>query len=134
LEVGAERFSMPRVYIPNKTHHDVSSAVKYGELVVLTEGTMNRYKVHDLARVFEEGLSDSAPDDFLMVSGLPIVVGICSAYFAAKHGRVNYLLWNGQSYDRREIVFGERYDRTKRVAGQPSGRPGYPGETRETGR
>lgn len=97
---------MPQVFIPNKGLHDLSKASRFGKLVVLTEGVLKQYKVHEMARVCELGMRDSGPNDFILISGIPVIVGVCSAVFAAKHNRVNYLMWNGRDYEVREILMG----------------------------
>ena len=98
---------MPRVYIPNKSMHDFGPAEKWGELIFLTEGRVNTFKANDLAQVICEGMADSEPIDFVVLSGSPILSGLAMAKFAHRHGRVNLLIYNGVNYESRQIVFPE---------------------------
>lgn len=102
---------MPRVYIPNRSTHDYTNAKAFGELVFLTDGFIDPRKLSNLVRVCAEGMADSTSEDFLMVAGLPVIVGICSAIFARKHGRLNYLVFNGRgNYEARELILRSESD------------------------
>jgi len=85
---------MPTVYIPNKSAHDFSPAEKYGELLYITVGSIDRFKVNTLYRIFAEAMEDASADDFIMVSSLPIMVAIPSMIMARRFGIVHFLMFN----------------------------------------
>jgi hypothetical protein len=102
---------VPSVFIVNDSGHDFSAARKYGELITLSRGKVNRYHITKMLRTFAD-LNNSAPGDFLLPSGPMIMNCIACAMFAAKHGRLNLLLFrmaeNGeQYYVVRRIKIGE---------------------------
>jgi|TARA_Y100000310_G_scaffold263133_1_gene273150 hypothetical protein len=94
---------MLKVFVPNKSAHNFSDALRFGELVFLTSGTVNKYAINSLYRELSEGLQNSSEQDHLMISSLAILNSICSAIFARKHGKVNYLLFRDGKYISRTI-------------------------------
>ncbi|KKK49597.1 hypothetical protein LCGC14_3133450, partial [marine sediment metagenome] len=48
-----------KVYIINKGGHDYSDATRFGRLIYLSEGIMNRYSVGRMYREFSAILKDS---------------------------------------------------------------------------
>ena len=97
---------MPKVFIPNLSGHDVSSAEQFGELVILSRGTQDRLALSHHFRRFSDYLGTSKADDFLMISGPASMVGIVSAIMASKHGKINYLMYSRGEYKERTVVYG----------------------------
>ena len=103
---------MAKVFVINKSCHDYSAAEKYGTLHYLTESSYNRFSTGKMYRSFLKGLKDSKPEDYLLVSGLTIMSSIACSMFAAKHKRLNLLLYNSgpnveEGYVKRTIVLEE---------------------------
>lgn len=96
----------PRVYIPNKSHHDFSKAEEYGDLVFLTEGLVKRLNVNALYREIGEIMEDAIEEDYILVSSLSILNAIPASIMAYKFGRVNYLLHKDGTYLERIIYLG----------------------------
>jgi len=80
-----------RVFIINKSSHDFEPAQKFGTLIYLSEGKYSRYDVNAIYREFNDKLSTSSPDDYLLLTGLPIMQGVAMMIMAIRHGRVNLL-------------------------------------------
>jgi len=95
---------MPNVYIVNKSSHDFSPAEKYGTLVFLSEGSMNRYSTNHMIRVFSEKMKNSQPHDYIVPCSLNVMNSIACAIFAAKHKRLNLLLFKEGSYIERNHI------------------------------
>ncbi|MBT7188306.1 hypothetical protein HN911_13380 [Candidatus Bathyarchaeota archaeon] len=85
-----------KVFIINSSGHDFSKAEKFGELVVMTEGTVNKYSITSMARNFQPFIEESQPDDFLLQSGPVVLSMIAASMFAEKHGILNLLLWRSE--------------------------------------
>jgi len=96
---------MPNVYIVNKSSHDFSSAEKFGKLIYLSSGSMNRYATNNMVRIFNDTLKNSKPDDYIVPCSLNIMNSIACAIFAAKHKRLNLLLFKSGHYVERNHVF-----------------------------
>ena len=94
-----------RVYIVNKSSHDFSSAERFGELIFLSEGPMNRYSTNNMHRLFKEVMRGSNSNDYIVPCALNVMNSIACAIFAYKHGKLNLLLFkNGDYIERNHIL------------------------------
>ncbi len=96
---------MKRVYIVNKSSHDFSAAQRFGDLVALSEGSMNRTGTNNIHRNFSEKLGDSTKDDYILLCGLTVMNVIATGIMVAKHGKLNLLMFQSGDYIERNIVF-----------------------------
>lgn len=97
--------SKRKVYVINRSGHDYSKAEKYGEIIFLSKGSMDKYKVNTIARKFADVMKDSSPEDYLLLTGLTVMSVIAASIFANKHGRINLLIHRpDNSYASREII------------------------------
>lgn len=96
----------PKVFIPNKGFHDYQRAERFGELVYITEGSLNRFEINQIARQCADALRDATAGDYLLISSLPAISAIASAMFAVRFGRLNLLLHDGRTgeYVSRSVV------------------------------
>lgn len=94
---------MKKVYIPNKSGHDFSAAEKFGELVYLTRGNIDRFGVTNLYREIIEGMEEATEHDFWLISSLAIVNSIGCAILARKFGKVNFLIFKEGIYVERTL-------------------------------
>lgn len=97
-----------KVYVVNKGGHDISAAEKWGELVYLSRGSMNRYATSNIYRKFVRHLSQSSPGDFILLTGLTVMSAIACSIFARKHGRLNLLLFHASRTEGVEPHYVER--------------------------
>lgn len=93
-----------RVYIVNKSSHDFKPAEKYGDVIFLSEGSMNRYAVNSMHRQFSDAMSISEDHDYIVPCSLNVMNSIACAIFANKHGRLNLLLFKDGLYIERNLV------------------------------
>jgi len=100
---------MRKVFVVNRGCHDHSDAERFGELVFLSEGSINRYAVSNMYREFVQHLKDSGKDDFLLITGLSVMSSLACAIFARMHGRINLLLYKAS---RTPDVEGHYIERT----------------------
>ncbi|KKM80220.1 hypothetical protein LCGC14_1342030 [marine sediment metagenome] len=50
---------MPKkVYVTNRGGHSYEAAEKFGEIIYITEGTLNRFATNSLYRAFIDGMKD----------------------------------------------------------------------------
>lgn len=87
-----------KVYIVNRSTHDFSNAERFGQLVFLSDGPMNRYATNNMVRLFEKHLSTSSPEDYIVPCSLNVMNSIACAMFAKKHHRLNLLLFKEGKY------------------------------------
>lgn len=84
---------MKKVFVINDSGHDFSQAKKYGELVIVTSGTINKYQPTYMFREFSSFIESSDKDDYILVCGPTVMNIVFAGMFASKHGRINLLLW-----------------------------------------
>lgn len=91
--------NLRKVFVINKSSHDYSKAEEFGQLIFMTEGSLNRFAVSKMFRTFEPFIGESQPTDYLLLSGLSVMCSVASAMFAAKHQRLNLLIYKPDRYD-----------------------------------
>ena len=84
---------MPKVFIINDSGHDYSPAEKFGELITMSEGYVDKYSVTAMYRLFKPFIDSSQKEDIILQSGPIVMNNIACAMFAAKHGCLNLLIW-----------------------------------------
>jgi len=89
----------PRVYIPNKSSQDFRAAERFGDLTFVTAGSINRFDVPSLYRIFAEALEDAEEQDYLVVGGLSILVAIPAMILARRFGIVHFLMFSAGRND-----------------------------------
>ena len=82
-----------KVFIVNKGGHNHTDAERFGELVFLTEGNINRYSVNSMYRRFSTFLKNSDPDDYILITGLSVMSSVACSIFSHLHGKLNLLLY-----------------------------------------
>ncbi len=95
---------MPKVFIVNKSSHDFRPAEKYGRIVFLSEGPVNRYQTNSMVRQFKDIMEGSGSSDYIVPCSLNVMNSIACAIFAHKHGRLNLLLFKDGTYIERNHV------------------------------
>lgn len=97
----------PRVYVPNRGGHNYALAEKFGDLVFITTGRINKGQLARFAQEARRVMEDSEQHDYILVSGLTSVCAICAAVQAHKFPTVNLLIFRKDRYYPHEIVVHE---------------------------
>ena len=95
---------MPKVFIPNRGGHDYSDAARFGEIIFITEGLLDPTKTGLMYRQLVHALKDSRSDDFLLLSGLPILNTMAGAIMGRMHGVLNLLVFHYGEYIQRTFM------------------------------
>ena len=90
---------LKKVLVVNRSSHDYSKAESFGELTFMTEGSLNRFATSKMYRVFKPFIDRSEPLDYILLSGLSVMCSVACAMFAAKHGRLNLLIYKPDPRD-----------------------------------
>jgi hypothetical protein len=93
-----------KVFVVNKSAHDFKPAEGYGEVIFLSEGSMNRYSTNSMIRQFKEIMENSEKGDYIVPCSLNVMNSIACAIFAHKHGCLNLLLFKDGIYIERNHV------------------------------
>jgi hypothetical protein len=95
----------PKVYIINKAAHDFSPASRYGEIIYLSKGGVNKYAVNNIFRMFRETLEKSSADDYILITSLTVMSCIACCIMVMLHSRLNLLLFMDGDYVERKMDF-----------------------------
>lgn len=89
-----------KVYVVNHSDQDMSSAERFGELIYLTEGRgVNIFSTDSLLSEIKPKLRDVDDNDFLLLSGHPVLNILSAALIWFKYGRVNVLIFDAKTRD-----------------------------------
>ena len=94
---------MAKVYVVNKGPHNYDDAQGFGELIYCTDGSMDKFDLSQMYRELDESMFDSEPEDYILLTSLTALCCVACSIFAAKHRRVNLLLFRGNGYLSRSI-------------------------------
>lgn len=94
-----------KVFVVNRSAHDFSPAMEYGDIVFLSEGPINRYACNSMYRNFSHLMENSSSGDYIVPCSLNVMNSIACAIFAHKHGRLNLLLYKNGKYIERNLMF-----------------------------
>lgn len=95
---------MPKVFVLNKGAHDFTAARRYGELVYCTDGSLDKWNVHQMYRELSAAMADSSPEDFILLTSLSVLCTVAGAMFASKHQRLNLLIFKDGDYIQRTLL------------------------------
>ena len=89
------------MYVTQATELDLIKATRFGELTPLVPGRMNVVmQPDDVIDLLYKGLEDYCPNDYLLPTGDPVIIGLAFA-IAAEYGmgHLRVLKWDRQLND-----------------------------------
>lgn len=101
-----------RVYVVNRGGHDYSAAERFGELTYCSDGEMDKWDINQMYRQMSQALDDSDPNDYILLTSLTSLCSVACGVFAARHGRLNLLIYKDGDYVSRTVIFA------KEISGQ----------------
>lgn len=84
----------PVVWIVNEGGHTYEKAEQFGRLIALTRGNVNHFNLDRLMVNVGPRLQAATEDDYLLVSGTPILNGLVVSMWLAKFSKANLLQWS----------------------------------------
>ena len=106
----AEREGMTKVYVVNRGGHDYRAAERFGELVYCSDGEMDKWDINQMYRQMSQALDGSGDEDYILLTSLTSLCSVACAVFAARHGRLNLLIYKDGDYVARTIVMNKEID------------------------
>jgi hypothetical protein len=87
---------MANVWIPNKGFHNYDDAQRFGRLIYLTHGSVNRFNTGGMLRQFVEKMSNSTKEDWILMGGLQQLCVLATAIQTMKFGQAKILLYDAK--------------------------------------
>lgn len=99
-----------RVFVTNYAGHDYEDAKEYGEFVWITRGYVSFQSLDRVKYTIAEQVVKSGPEDWLLLSGKPIISAIAVLIWFSRHKKVKMLVWDQKSKGKkyRELIITER--------------------------
>lgn len=83
---------------------DLSPARVFGEIEYLLGPGVSPFKPEPIIKELEAKLHNFSDEDFLLLIGNPILIGLATAVAADVNGRVRFLQWSGTNGCYRPVV------------------------------
>jgi hypothetical protein len=96
-----------KVFIVSGGGHDYSDAKRFGELVFCTDEVVRKDDVAQMYRVLSHALSESNPEDCIIVSSLSSLCMVAAAIMAYRWGELHLLIFKDGQYVPRDLILGD---------------------------
>lgn len=80
-------------YVPR---FDLSPAEEYGNLEYLLSPTAGPFHTGTIIKELKEALIHYTPEDYLLLVGNPVLIGLTTAIVAQRVGEIQFLQWSGK--------------------------------------
>jgi len=99
----AQVAAKPRVFVVQEMfQHDITGAMRYGEVVpLLPSNAQVAFSPYPIIRSLRHKLVKMRPDDYLLLTGDPVLIGLCCSIAAMYNGGVYRVL----KWDKRERLY-----------------------------
>jgi|GraSoiStandDraft_4_1057263.scaffolds.fasta_scaffold120446_2 hypothetical protein len=98
-----------RVFVTNFAGHDYTKAERYGEIVYITKGYVSFFSLDRIKYRVCEALQGSTEDDWLLLSGIPMICVVAACYWLWKHDKVKLLVHDKRSDGNyRELIISDK--------------------------
>ena len=82
------------VFIANEGYHDYTEAGRWGDLVPVTRKRVDIEHTDRLQGRIHDVLQNAEKDDYLLISGSPVISVLCAGYLFRRFGHVNVIYWD----------------------------------------
>ncbi len=98
-----------KVYITNFAGHDYSKAEKFGKLTAITTGYVSFHSLDRVKYQVCEAVDKADPEDFLLLSGIPVLCVIAALYWNWKHKKCKLLIHDKKADgEYRELIVSDK--------------------------
>lgn len=91
---------MSTVWIVNRAGHNYHLSARWGTPRALTDGYVSLGSLDRILFTLAEGIKQSEPGDWLLLSGLMMLNASAAALWVKKHGQINLLIWDQKANNR----------------------------------
>lgn len=112
------RTRAPVVWIANEGGHDYKDAERFGRLMPITTGSVNPFNPDRLMVMVSHRLRVAAKEDFLAISGSPMLNAVALAMWLRRFGMCNVLLWSHRDKEYKHLTIqGDSLERLSQSEG-----------------
>lgn len=92
------------MWLANEGGHDYKDAERFGRLMPITTGSINSFNPDRLMVTIAHRLRVAAEDDYLVISGSPILNALTVAMWLVKFRRANILQWSHRDTEYKHLI------------------------------
>ena len=112
---------VPIVWLVNEGGHDYTSLEKFGRVMPFTRGSVNPFNLDRQMVHLGPRLQSASEDDYVAVSGLPILNALVVVMWLAKFPKINLLQWSMKKEEYVPIVLMKAaIERMANESGKPA--------------
>src|SRR6266480_5307287 len=94
----------PVVWLINEGGHDYKDAERFGRLMPITTGTVNPFNPDRLMVMVSHRLRVAAQEDYLVISGSPVLCALAMTMWLRRFKLCNTLLWSHRDSAYKHLV------------------------------
>lgn len=111
----------PVVWLVNEGGHDYSTLEKYGRILPFTKGSVNPFNLDRQMVMLAPRLQHATEDDYVAISGLPILNALVLVMWLAKFPKINLLQWSMKNTEYIPVVLTRAaVERMANESGKPA--------------
>lgn len=95
---------VPVVWLINEGGHNYADAERFGRLMPITTGSINPFSPDRLMVMISHRLRVASEDDFLAISGSPLLNALALAMWLRRFGTCNVLLWSHRDVGYKHLI------------------------------
>lgn len=112
---------VPIVWLVNEGGHNYASLEKFGRVMPFTRGSVNPFNLDRQMVHLGPRLQSATEDDYVAVSGLPILNALVFVMWLAKFPKINILQWSMKTEEYVPIVLTKvAIERMANESGKPA--------------
>lgn len=105
---------VPVVWLANEGGHDYKDAQRFGRIMPMTTGSINPFNPDRLMVMISHRLRVAAVEDYLGISGSPVLNALALAMWLRRFGMCNVLLWSHRDSQYKHLII--QADSVERMA------------------
>jgi hypothetical protein len=95
---------VPVVWLVNEGGHDYKDAERFGRVMAISTGSVNPFNPDRLMVMVGNRLKVAAKEDYLSMSGSPILNALALSMWLCRFGHCNVLLWSHRDGEYKHLV------------------------------
>lgn len=93
-----------KVFVLSNGGHDYTDAERFGEIVICTDGAVDKWDTAQMYRELVGPMHDAKPGDYILISSLATLCCVATALMVELTGEVHFLLYKGGQYIERSLI------------------------------
>lgn len=112
---------VPVVWLANEGGHNYKDAERFGRIMPMTTGSVNPFNPDRLMVMISHRLRVASAEDYLGISGSPLLNALALAMWLRRFGTCNVLLWSHRDSEYKHLtIAADSVERLALTEGMPT--------------